>query len=80
MKIPVIKKLVEEQSLESLMKAEEAMLEEQTPEIEVEGDDEGEKLTHVLAAVWIISDMQKTGSDFRTSLRNYSQKVRKSIS
>ncbi|MBA3900387.1 MAG: hypothetical protein H0X62_09300 [Bacteroidetes bacterium] len=80
MKIPVIKKLVEIASLADLQKAEEAILEELQPEIEIEGDDEGEQLTHVLAAIWIKGNMQENNLEFRVSLRNYSQRVRKSIS
>lgn len=79
MKIPAIKKLVETTSLEELAAAEEAILEEQAPAIEVDGDDEGEQLTHVLAAIFILNDMADNGSNFRTALRNYSQKVRNSI-
>jgi hypothetical protein len=80
MKIPVIKKLVEEASIEDLKKAEEAILDEQKPEIEIDGKDEGEQLTHVLAAIWIKEDMQANNLGFKDSIRNYSQKVRKSIS
>jgi hypothetical protein len=80
MKIPVIKKLVEEVSLEDLQKSEEQILNGEPTIIEIEGDDEGEQLTHVLAAIFILEDMKINHNDFRTSLRNYSQKVRKSIS
>ncbi|MFT2009741.1 DUF6952 family protein [Pontibacter sp. 13R65] len=80
MKIPVIKKLVETQSIEALMAAEAAILEEQELQIEVEGEDEGEQLTHVLAAVWILNQMHHQQVDFKTALREYTQKVRTSIS
>ena len=80
MKIPAIKKLVENYDLQQLMAAEEAIVEEQQPAIEVEGDDEGEQLTHVLAAVWILNEMNDNGTDFKTALRMYTQKVRVSIS
>lgn len=80
MKIPVIKKLVEQYDVEALKAAEEAIIEEETPEINIEGKDEGEQLTHVLAAIWILEDMEKNGSEFKTSLRAYTQKVRNSIS
>jgi hypothetical protein len=80
MKIPVIKKIVEKYTLEELQKAEEAMLEEQTPEIEIEGEDEGEKLTHVLAAVWVKNEIQTNGTEAMTAIRNYAQRVRNSIS
>jgi hypothetical protein len=80
MKIPAIKQLVESYTIEELVKAEEALLEEQPLAIEVDGNDEGEQLTHVMAAIWILQDMEKTGQDFKTSLRSYTQKVRNSIS
>ena len=79
MKPSAIKKLVEEVDITALKKAEEAMLEEVEPVIEIEGEDEGEKLTHVLTSIWILEDMDKNKTDFRTSLRNYMGKVRKSI-
>ncbi len=80
MKIPVIKKLTETQSVEALKQAEEAILNEEKPAIEVEGEDEGEQLTHCMAAIWVKEEMSKTGDDFRTSLRKYTERVRKSIS
>jgi hypothetical protein len=79
MKIPAIKKLVETQTLASLVKAEEQLLEEQQPDFEIEGADEGEKLTHVFGAIWILNHMNDHGSDFKTALREFTQKVRVSI-
>ncbi len=79
MQIPVIKKLVEQYSLAQLQSAEEAMMEEQKPAIEVEGKDEGECLTHVLAAIYIKEKVDQ-GSAFNQALRDFSQRVRKSIS
>ncbi|RSK48025.1 DUF6952 family protein [Hymenobacter rigui] len=80
MKMPVIKRLVETRTLPELVAAEEALLEEQTPAFEIEGEDEGEQLTHVFAAIFILNHMQDTGSDFKTALREYTAKVRVSIS
>ena len=80
MKIPAIKKLVETYSLPEIMAAEEAIVEEQQPAIEVEGDNEGEQLTHVLAAVWILNHMNDNNLDFKAALREYTKKVRVSIS
>ena len=79
MQIPVIKKLVEHYSLAQLQSAEEMMLEEKKPEIEVEGKDEGECLTHVLAAIYIKEKMAQ-GTVFNQALRDFSQRVRNSIS
>jgi hypothetical protein len=79
MKIPVIKKLVETYKLDELMTAENALLDEQPLPIEVEGDDEGEQLTHIYAAIWILKYMQENSADFKTALREYTKKVRVSI-
>lgn len=79
MKIPAIKKAVENYSVEELMAAEAALLEEQQPAIDIEGADEGEKLTHVLAAIFVKAEIEK-GSDLMTAVRAYSQRVRNSIS
>lgn len=81
MKIPAIKKLVEAKyTLEMLDEAEEALINEEQPAIEIEGADDGEQLTHIFAAKWIIENMAESGVDFKTALRNYTQKVRNSIS
>jgi hypothetical protein len=78
MKIPVIKKLLE-QDLELLRRVEEQIAEGETPEIAVEGDDEGEQLTHVYGAIWI-KEQVAAGMEEREALRAFSQKVRNSIS
>ncbi len=80
MKIPVIKKLVETCSLDALLRAEEDLVEERVPAIEIDGDDEGEKLTHIFAAIYIHKKMKDEGADFKTALRDYTRKVRTSIS
>jgi hypothetical protein len=80
MKLPVIKLLVETYTLEQLTAAEEAILNEETPAIEIEGSDEGEQLTHAIAAIEILKDVADNGADVRTAMRNYTQRVRNSIS
>ena len=79
MKIPVIRKLTETYTKEDLQAAEEAIANEETPTIAVEGDDEGEQLTHVFAAIFIKEEMEK-GVEFKTALRDFTRKVRESIS
>ena len=79
MKIPVIKKLVETFEIHQLEKAEINILEGEAPEIEVEGSDEGEQLTHVMAAIWILHEMKLRNLDFKDALREYTKKVRESI-
>lgn len=80
MKIPVIKELVEKHSLPELQEAEVSILEEQKPAISVGGSDEGEQLTHVMAAIYIKQEMEESGTDFKTALRGYTSRVRTSIS
>lgn len=80
MKIPAIKKLVETYSIAQLQSAENALCEEATPEITIEGDDEGEKLTHVLASIFIKDKIEKESYSFNQALREFSQRVRNSIS
>lgn len=80
MKLSIIKLLAETYNIDQLKAAEEAILNEQKPEIEIEGNDEGEQLTHVIAAISILEDMNKNNIDIRTALRNYTQRVRNSIS
>lgn len=80
MKIPEIKRLVETYGLEELTQAEEFIIEEKTPDIPIEGEDEGEQLTHVIAAIFIKERMAEGGLDFKTALREYTGKVRESIS
>ncbi len=80
MKLPVIKELVENYSLEELKASESAMEEGETPNIEVKGEDEGEQFTHIIAAVWVKEKMATDGIDARSAMREYTQKVRNSIS
>jgi hypothetical protein len=80
MKIPAIKKLVETYSIQECKKAEQALLEEQQLLIEIDGDDDGEKLTHVLGAIDILERMQLENKDVRTALREFMERVRLSIS
>jgi hypothetical protein len=78
MKVACIKPLVEAYNIEQLQTAEQALYDEQPLAIDVEGADEGEKLTHILAAIEILKDMAQ-GADYKTALRNYSSRVRNSI-
>jgi len=80
MKIGVIKNLAESLSMDELRAAEEALYNDLTLPTMIEGDDEGEKLTHVLAAIFIQEYIAENDSDLKTALREYAIKVRKSIS
>lgn len=80
MKIPVVKKLVENHTIDELREAEDALIDEKLLPFEVGGDDEGEKLTHILAAIFVLERMTHEGIDFKAALRNYTRMVRESIS
>ena len=80
MKVPSIKKIVESYTVAEMQSAEEMLLEEQIPTIEVEGDDEGEKLTHIMASIFIKTKMEEEGMPFTQALRAFTQRVRNSIS
>ena len=79
MKIPAIKRLIETHTLIELLKAETQLMEGELPSIMVEGDDEGEQLTHIIAAMWIMEEMKNRSLDFKEALREYTKKVRESI-
>lgn len=80
MKLPAIKKLVETYSLEQVKKAEEELLNGETPSIEIEGSDEGEQLTHILGAIDILERVANDGKEVRVALREFTERVRNSIS
>jgi len=68
-------------SIAELELAEAALMEEHMPVIEIGGDDEGEKLTHVIAAKWILKKMKEEPDlSFSQAVREYTRKVRTSIS
>jgi hypothetical protein len=79
MQIPIIKKLVEKYSLKELQAAEEAIAEGEEPTIEIEGVDEGERLTHAFAAFWIKEKMEEEDMPLNKALRAYTEMVRNSI-
>jgi hypothetical protein len=78
MKLPEIKSLLVH-DIQELKNAEEALLNEEVPAIEVPGIDEGEQMTHIYAAIWIKEKMDE-GMNDREALRAYTQRVRNSIS
>ncbi len=79
MKIPEIKRLIENHSLQELIDCEDALLTETTLAIEVNGEDEGEQLTHVMAAIWCKKRMEDKKLSAKDAIREYTIKVRGSI-
>lgn len=79
MNIQTIKKIVDLYTVDQLKKAEEELLNETPLSIEIEGEDEGEQLTHILAAIYCKEEMARTGININQAIRSYSQRVRDSI-
>ena len=79
MNIAMIKGLVESASVEQLHAAEASLLNEQQPAITIPGADEGERLTHVLAAIYVHERVAAEGVDTMTAVRDYAKRVRASI-
>ncbi|MDP1728113.1 MAG: hypothetical protein Q8M15_15105 [Bacteroidota bacterium] len=80
MKLAVIKELAENRTLSELKSLEEKLCNGEPVQLEVKGDDEGEQLTHVLAAIDILKRVENENVDLRTAIRAYSERVRNSIS
>lgn len=79
MRIAAIKELVSRYSIDELIQAEEALLEEREPAIDLGPDDPGDQLTHISGALDILRDVQQ-GADPKSALRKFTQRVRNSIS
>lgn len=80
MKLPVIRELAEKYTLDQIIAAEEALVDEKDLPFPVPGEDEGEKLTHLLGARWILEEIQRSGCSLAEALRAYGKRVRESIS
>ncbi len=80
MKLPAIKKLIEQYDLATCRQAETDLLEGNPLQIEVEGNDEGEQLTHILAAIDVLEKVQQENMDPKVALREFFERVRRSIS
>jgi len=79
MNINSIKAIVENYSIAQMQTAENELLNEEPLSINIEGKDEGEKLTHILAAIFCKQEMQKDNITIIQAIRLYSQRVRGSI-
>lgn len=79
MKLPALRKLCQQCDLDTLKQLEEELTEERPLSQPVEGEDEGEQLTHILGAIWVHEQVQQNGTDVKTELRNFSNRVRNSI-
>jgi len=79
MNITSIKKTVDAFTMEQLIQAEQDLLNDIPLQVDIEGYDEGEKLTHILAAIFCKHEMEKQEININQAIRLYSQRVRGSI-
>ncbi len=79
MKLAEIKRLAETHSTAQLEAAEAALAEGRTPEIEIQGEDEGDKLTHAYAALEIKKAVDE-GKELKEAMRDFAGRVRSSLS
>lgn len=80
MNIASIRQLADTFTKEQLQKAEASLLQEEPLPIDVPGVDEGEKLTHLIAALWVLEHKVSHDVDTMTAVREYTKRVRESIS
>ena len=78
MQLPAVRKLTQAHSLETLKATEQALYDGATLPIAVDGADEGEQLTHVLGAIWVLEQVAQ-GVDANEALRAFAGRVRNSI-
>lgn len=79
MNLAAVRTLVETYTNHDLQQAEAQLLEGEPLAIDVQGEDEGEQLTHILAALWVLQHMAETGDALPLAMRAYTQRVRQSI-
>jgi len=75
MDVDIVKKLIETYSVEKLIEAEKDLIYGHPIKIKIEGD-ESQKLTHMLAAIWVLEKMKSFNVDFKQALLEYSKQVR----
>ncbi|MCA0426205.1 MAG: hypothetical protein LCH37_02105 [Bacteroidetes bacterium] len=80
MQISCIKQLAENYTIEQLREAEECLMEEKTLPFPVSGESDCEQMTHILAAIEILELKASSGQELRMCIREFSQRVRTSIS
>ena len=79
MNINTIKHIVESYTLDQLHQAEQDLLAEKPLAIAIDGTDEGEQMTHILAALFCQTVMAEQQISLQQAVRLYSQRVRDSI-
>lgn len=79
MKIAEVKRIATAYSFDQIEKAVTAFEVERQNELEVTGENDGEKMSHLLAASFVRKQIDK-GLDLNTAIREYSKRVRAILS
>lgn len=79
MRSSVIKHLVEHFTDSELARAESELRNRVELSIPVDGGHNGEKLTHVLAARWILLVMGENGYTLQEGLRAFAERIRRTV-
>ncbi len=79
MEVNVVKKLVENHTLEELKQAEQALIQDQPLAFEVFGIDLGEKLNYLIAAVQTLEKMNRSSIEFDIALNDYTKHVKETF-
>jgi len=74
-----VKQLVENYTIDQLVEAEQALVTGKELTFEVEGRDASEKLTHLLAAAYVLERVKFDGVEFNNAFQQYTLQVRESI-
>ncbi|MEM6844290.1 MAG: hypothetical protein AAF944_08335 [Bacteroidota bacterium] len=76
MKVDSVRHLVENYTVDQLVEAEKALVNGKELSFEVAGEDAGEKLTNLLAAVYILEQLKSRTLEFSEAFRQYILQVR----
>jgi hypothetical protein len=79
MKLPIIRTLAQNHTLETLENAEKLFESNQENVLNVEGSDVGEIFTHILMAKEIRIKMEKEGLSLSDAVREHSKRIQKII-
>jgi len=77
--LTAIIELVERYNNHELQQAEADLVEDRPTTILIQGADQGEQLTHVLAALWVVQYIKESDCSVPDAVRAYAYRVRNSI-
>ena len=79
MKVDAVRNLVENYTIDQLVEAEKALVNGEDLSFRVVGEDASEKLTYLLAAVYILERLKAGTLEFAEAFRQYTLQVRETF-